>query len=618
MLTRLISLAGAVALTLTSLSARADDAKRDIKQGVPAEVHMAIYGRHNPERDYQRKFGEEIINTIKEEKIGRRVIELIGSRIPEDKKQHAKDVWQEFKKAAEPFDANAFDDLQEVIYAQRMEGPFNHHLVLMRFSNDHAEGAEQAIVNVFELLSSKEEKIKVEKNDVGGIEVTTLRLPKQSPYHPSVARADDILVLCSEPELMKRSLEQLAEGSGESKFDDPRLKEALKELPEPEDSLVFFDGRQFFKSLAGVAEFIREQKPDDEDATRAARIFDEVIENVAILDYEVAVEYTEDGQNRQAAIGKLVDDAEEKVLGQAVLHQQPFTDWQSWIPADATSYSLCTGVNLHVIYQGIMDLVSSEIPEAEDGLERFERFQDKIGVQLDRDILQNITGECVCVTSPVGEGDSAKSQTVFALRVKEADDVRALITRGVEALQKLPMVQPQQVVIVEDEELEGFQEIKANVFAALGVRPVFGFRDDWLILSSHREAASKVVAVRSGDAESIDGAKTLKQFDIEADGDVYLASYTDVGASVRRAADLVDQIGTWAMVFGGAALANAPEKDAETVREALGLLPSIAKVIRKFDFYEDRLSIVQEGPEDNTYRRDTVTNIRQEQAEQEK
>jgi hypothetical protein len=66
-----------------------------------------------------------------------------------------------------------------------------------------------------------------------------------------------------------------------------------------------------------------------------------------------------------------------------------------------------------------------------------------------------------------------------------------------------------------------------------------------------------------------------------------------------------------APMFVGMAAAQAGKENMESLQAAAGLLPSIAKVVRKFDFFEDRLSITQEGPEPNTYLKRTVTQIRQ-------
>jgi hypothetical protein len=44
-------------------------------------------------------------------------------------------------------------------------------------------------------------------------------------------------------------------------------------------------------------------------------------------------------------------------------------------------------------------------------------------------------------------------------------------------------------------------------------------------------------------------------------------------------------------------------------------LPSIAKVVRKFDYYGQSVSVTRKGPSSGTYLRETVTEVRLPKAE---
>ena len=46
------------------------------------------------------------------------------------------------------------------------------------------------------------------------------------------------------------------------------------------------------------------------------------------------------------------------------------------------------------------------------------------------------------------------------------------------------------------------------------------------------------------------------------------------------------------------------------MQEALALLPSLGKIVSKFDFLEARLSVTQAGDQPGTYQRRTVTVVR--------
>jgi hypothetical protein len=65
------------------------------------------------------------------------------------------------------------------------------------------------------------------------------------------------------------------------------------------------------------------------------------------------------------------------------------------------------------------------------------------------------------------------------------------------------------------------------------------------------------------------------------------------------------------------AAAQAKPEEIKTLQEAIGLLPSIAKIVRKFDFFKERLSVVHEGPTEDTYIREAVTLIREPDGDEE-
>ena len=58
---------------------------QDLRRAVPPDCHLAIYGCHNVERDYQRLYGERIWQTILDERIGERLLEIVTSQVSEDK-----------------------------------------------------------------------------------------------------------------------------------------------------------------------------------------------------------------------------------------------------------------------------------------------------------------------------------------------------------------------------------------------------------------------------------------------------------------------------------------------------------------------------------------------------
>jgi hypothetical protein len=609
-----------LATLLASASQGAEAVAIDLKRATPVDAYLVVYARNNPERDYQRAYLAAAWETACDEHLGERLMKIVSSRASKNDLSKAKEALNEIKNAIKPINLEAFADIQEIVIAQRLNGPIQPSVVAVRMTDEDAEGLEKGLVQLFELLEDKSKGdlavIVTEADEEINAAITQLKLPRDVPFQPCVARLDDVVFFSTSADLLKTSIAQYLDESAESKFDDPRLVEALEHLPEAEDSITFFDGRQLFKSLDEIGDFIRSKSGGDEDAQRAASLIDRIVDEIAVFDYEACVEYTEDGQNRVAALGKLMPNAKSKLLGRAISQGKPFTDWHSWVPAEATAYSLSTGLNLHVLYEGVMEIVRDEFPETHEALDQFEEQQDEIGVHIDRDVLQSFSGETVSVTLPVEAAGGKSQQSVTALKCNNPDRIEELLERAVNGLGKLPALKAQQIELVDcdDEALEGFKQINATFFQMAGVKPVIGFHDGWMIISSHADAAAKLVAVRNGDAESIDRTESLEKFDLDdAEGDVYAVSYRDIGEGIRQFAAAIDQAGMMAPMMLGMAAAQADPEDIKPVQEALGLLPSIAKVIRKFDFYEQQLSVTSEGPLPNSYVRNSVTLIRQQE-----
>ena len=68
------------------------------------------------------------------------------------------------------------------------------------------------------------------------------------------------------------------------------------------------------------------------------------------------------------------------------------------------------------------------------------------------------------------------------------------------------------------------------------------------------------------------------------------------------------------MIIGMAGQGNN-SPDLEPVQDVLSLLPSIGRIITKFDFIESELSVTQPGPTEDTFVRHNVIMIRPPESE---
>jgi hypothetical protein len=91
---------------------------------------------------------------------------------------------------------------------------------------------------------------------------------------------------------------------------------------------------------------------------------------------------------------------------------------------------------------------------------------------------------------------------------------------------------------------------------------------------------------------------------------VYAISYTNLAESTRQMAAMINQAGAFAPMIIGMAGAQADPEAIAVVQELLSLLPDVAKIVGKLDFYEAKLSVTLEGPEPETYLRRSVVLVR--------
>ena len=384
----------------------------DVRRGVPDDVYLVVYSRQNPERAGQYRHYAEVWKTIWETQIIDRLFEVVTAGMAAERREQAQGVMTRLRKAVKPIDFAALMDAKEVIYARSVQMspvPFFHHLILVRATPEVIASTAAGMKNLFGVAEDYTDGKFAElvESTEGEANVCGIALPAHLPLQPAVAQMGDLLVFSSSKDMLRKSLAMLVSGTGASKFDDPRLAAALRQLPEMEDHLVFYDGKARLAALRGFGPFLQAVSDGDENVERFVKILDKVWDDTAILDYEVTVGYTEGNLNRSASYGKLLPNTGDATLRKVMFGAQPFEKWYAWVPANALSCSLGQGVNLHLLYERIMAILKEDVPASAELLARFEAIQEQYDVHLDADILQAFSGQYVLVSVPAtGSGQS--------------------------------------------------------------------------------------------------------------------------------------------------------------------------------------------------------------------
>lgn len=588
----------------------------DIKRAIPSESFLFAYQRQNPERDYQKKYYADVWKTVQETQIIDRVVGIITSNMDQSDVDQATAVLKQIKEAAEPIDLDALMNASESVYGQMMvveNFPTSQHLFVCRVTTEAASGTVEGMGNLFDMAAEAAGGVlTVDRSKVGEATVVSLIIPPPAPFQLTVVAQGDVVLFASSQALAMQGLELMNSADAECKFDDERLQAGLKKMPEAEDGLTFYDARMQFAQLDGIVEFIRQS--GGAEGAMIADVLADVLAQMAIPDYELTVEYTDGNRNLSMTHGKLLPDVEDLAGYKMFGSGEPFKDWSKWIPADATAYSMGTGVNLHALYTWAIPYAREKFPQVQQGLDQFEAAQEAFGVHLDKDILQAFSGEYVSVSMPSAAASlmGPGGESAMFLRCQKPERMQELLDRLFNFVLQIPQVQQQQLKITESKDLEGFDEISAMALQMVGVRPVIGFHDGWMVIGSSSGAVKKVLATQAGEADSIAGTDAFKAFGVEIDGPVTSVAYQNLAQNTRNAAMMVGQMGTMLPGLMAMAGAQANGDEMKPVMEVLGLLPSVAKVIAKFDFLEAQLTVTQAGDEPGTYVRRSVILVRPE------
>lgn len=592
----------------------------DLRDAAPPDAYLAAWAKHNPERDFLKTHYQNVWKTVQDTRLVERILQLAQSRVGAGDAQQFLAVRDALTSALAPVQWEQLAQTSELLYAQRIRFPAAQQLLLVRIPEGGAAALHAAAGNLFRLAEqSANGKIQLTEETVDGFALLTLQLGPEVPLQPIVGVRDDLFVFSSSTEMLRESLQLLADPAANSRFDDPRLLDSLQQLPAAEDAIAFVDLQAMTQQIGGIGNFLRQAANQQPQVVRLASFIEKLVEQMSAFDCVTTVEYTDGYQLRTASFGMLRSDAGDKVLGRMVQQQQPFEDWKRWVPDSASGFSLNSGLTLEPLYTWLLTEVPATFPEVQPHLDRFAALQQQHDLYLNDDLLQAFGGEMASITfpgrTPTPLGKS--SESVLFLRCTKPDRIRELLHRGMNALTEHPEVQAQGLGLKEVPELEGFEELTANVLGMAGVRPVIGFHNGWLVIGSHPAAVSRALATQAGEGASFAETDTFRQFALSADGPVYAISYSNTGETTRQIANALQQAGMLVPVFIGMAGQQQPGgPDLTVVQDAAALLPAIGRIVARCDFLDQQMSVAQPGPRPGTWIAHRVVLVRPPAAEQ--
>ncbi|MCZ6653314.1 MAG: hypothetical protein O7D91_09855, partial [Planctomycetota bacterium] len=362
--------------------------------------------------------------------------------------------------------------------------------------------------------------------------------------------------------------------------DTPRYREAMAQLPKPEDSVTFMDVHNVFSMVRGFVDGLIESEADS-DSGKEAKILGNLIHQVDIIDYVAVTEETDGLRTVAHSVAKMTEGARSKKLCKALVDQKPITGLLEHVPASASGYSATSGVDLGMLYSWGKDMLEHNFDEGPQWLARWAEWQQVNEFNLQDEILSWIDGGMIGITFPGAIQTGFGASQDIVLKIKVNDDAKARdsffrqLGRFGEALTMAPAA---------DVNVEGFRSISHVMMIMFGMKITAGVDKGWLYISNSAPAINKCLATAAGDEPSIATNERYKSEGIVPKGPINSASFADTSNAAQE----------WAMAFGMAPMGLMmipPSPETKPIRSMLGMMGKLAPVLAEKNFERSRSSI---------------------------
>jgi len=606
-LTTRLLLISAMALPMAAARADVDLEKFSLSRAAPADAFITVCSRTNPEREFLDKYWQRVIDAFWESEIHIDLWDMISERAPEKEIAKLEQMRERFETLCRKVDWEAITE-GEFLYTARLtdlpmpyEGLFAGRLNSKEAASKNHEGI-TAIFNelakFIEAEAGKNVMKVVTESRKDKVTITKMIFDEAPFIEIALAQKDDkILLTFGKPDLMQEALVNLgADEAGRRLVDTPRFKNAFKELPPAEDELVFFDIERmmlFMRKMATMAE--REVGNGlPQPAEGQPKPFNQVslltafLNDASFIDYMASTSWTDGMRAMGETIVATKDSAKDSQLLGAVSAGGKLEAYGKYIPAEASSFSVSSGVSLPKVYDYAVDFMKQHVPNADQMLQEWDGMQQQmLKMNLKKDVLDLFGTESLSYSvgqdwvtlTEVTDSKKADTQverllnTVNDLIKQNAGDKNGLIFTKVK-------VGPEQELT----------QISHGMMMMVGVSspPVIGCADGYLIFSSSAAAVRKCLLTGKGEHNNITTNSRWRKEGLEPKGNVVSVTFTDQANMANELKQAIGGIGTglgMAPMFAGGQM---PPELAQMMGSLSGIAMKLIPVADKMNFYQSK------------------------------
>lgn len=609
----LLWLLSALALPAT----QADVKDFTLAKAIPADSFLAVHTRGHAGQEFLKKQGQRVWDEVLAARFDRDLKKVFKAMTqPEATSQPASGPsafdtqWQKLSDVCATIDWAQLAE-REYAMAMKLGFPTTEWVSLMMPPADKVADNFAGLSGMLKMLVElAPDDLALSTEEADGSVVHKLSVTGAPfPIGVMLARHGDVILLAFGSTIGEQALAQLKGAGGKPLAESERFQAAVKQLPNPEDSLVFFDVAQFFTQMRGLLDQVLqmaaagappEGTPERTDYDKAIKIPAKVLDALDMWEYVASSRSTKGMRTEETSISVLRDDAKSRGLYPAFYGNPPLESPLKYVPKDSGAFVASNGVNLQAAWRWALELIKNDVPQGEELLAGLKSFEQEAGLSIEADVLSWIEGSMIS-SSTAGPTPASPGTFAWLLRVRDEAKAREMLDRLWATV--TPMLgQSATIADATIENTTGFKTVTSPQLAMLGsMKPTVGVKDGWLFIASNPTVVTSVLQTAAG-GENFSANERFQKEGLAPESNVTAMSFTDLTGFAEQMATLLSMVPMVNMM----APDIARDPVASTVLTALG---KSARVVRKFDFLQS--SAAQATFDGKTTRAVTITNYRE-------
>jgi hypothetical protein len=579
-------------LWLLPLAAPAAEKRADrlvLGKYVPDNVYLYVaMAPKIPEREFLNAHWAEVWEAVVQSGVGTEFKNLVVSGMNESERASFEEGWGTISKI---FHSVRWNDLihHEIAFGERRSGLVPDIMFLCRPAEETLAENVKGLASIMTTLAGLDEKLHIVESTIDGVRVWALEIPDAPIGFYLIHRQDVVGIIMGRDAVHDVIALMTGKPDKQPIVKSARYRQALEQIQPPQFSVTFVDLVRMFEFLSQMPDLMLcgKQAPKNSDLQAVSNVLRAAIDHFDFFDYAVATGSMDGLKEYYHSCTKLRPVYTTKPIGRMLTQRKQFDPFDTYLPLDAKGFSISGGIDFEVLYDVILDIVKTQIPDGEALCSQWDTLQEEIGFNLRDDLLGWISGEVVSVTLPAAiQTPFGGNDTVILLGVKDPKKAADKVNSAIDQLNTFLISRDQPSLIMmptENIPLEGFRSITHPMVFMWGLKFYVGVWDNWLVISTSEASVTKVVNTAQGKAKSIVHNPRFEAEGLNPKGPVCSASFSDLSMLGQELGALF-----FAMGFAGGVMPNEPET--QPIKAVLNSLMKLGPAVAQIDFYSSTSS----------------------------